>query len=353
MRFLTTRDDISIAWADVGSGKPLVKAANWLTHLEFDWEGPVWCHWTRFFADNFRSIRYDERGCGLSDWKVGDLTFPRWVEDLESVVTAAEVDEPFVLLGISQGAATAVAYAARHPEHISQLVLYGGYAAGWRLRDDSEIERIHRAIIDMADLGWGRDNPMFRQLFTQRFIPEGDPEQVSWFNTLCAKTTSPALAAKLLDLRGDVNAVELLPEVAVPTMVLHATGDEVVPLSCGRLLAQKIPGAEFVQLDSRNHILLEDEPAWQRFQEAVLEFTGLGDRIGLDTEVPLFANLTTREREVLALICDGWPNAGISEQLLISEKTVRNHATHIFDKLGVQSRTQAIVRARDGHFRGV
>ena len=346
---MRTPDRVQLAWAEAGAGPVLVKAANWLTHLEYEWESPVWRHWIRFFSEHFRFVRYDERGCGMTDWNVGDLSFERWVGDLEAVVAAADPQEPFALLGISQGAATCVAYAVRHPERVSHLVLYGGYARGVFRRGDPERERVYRAIIDLVRLGWGKDNPAFRQVFTSRFIPGASDEQIDWFNQLCRKTTTPDIAARLFEARGMVEITELLGEVRAPTLVLQSREDDVTPISEGRILAAGIPGAQFVELDSKNHILLENEPAWERFREAVLEFVGLrGPARGED---PAFASLSPREREVLALMTEGLGNAQIAERLSISEKTVRNHVSNLFDKLGVWTRAQAIVFAIERGFR--
>ena len=211
----------------------------------------------------------------MTDWDVGDLSLDRWVEDLELVADAAAPGAPMVLLGISQGAATCIAYAVRHPERVSHLVLYGGYSRGTGRRGDTQHERIYSAIIELARLGWGQDNPAFRQVFTSRFIPDGTDEQIGWFNELCLKTTSPENAARLLESRAQIDVVDLLPQVRTPTLVLHARQDGVTPFDEGRRLASGIPGAQFVELDSKNHVLLENEPAWERFQEAVLDFVGV------------------------------------------------------------------------------
>jgi pimeloyl-ACP methyl ester carboxylesterase/DNA-binding CsgD family transcriptional regulator len=270
------------------------------------------------------------------------------VEDLEAVVAAVHPKRPVALLGISQGAAACAAYAVRHPEHVSRLVLYGGYARGWSHRHDAMGEREYRAIVEIIRLGWGKDNPAFRQVFTSRFVPGATDEQMSWFNDLCRRTTSPEIAAELLEARASVNVSDLLGQIRVPTLVLHARDDGVIPISEGRLLAARIPGAQFVELDSKNHILLESEPAWERFREAVLEFMGLDAPAGQD---PAFGSLSPRERAVLVLITQGLGNAQIAENLGISEKTVRNHVSNLFDKLGVRTRAQAIVFARDRGFR--
>jgi pimeloyl-ACP methyl ester carboxylesterase/DNA-binding CsgD family transcriptional regulator len=349
IRYLRTPDGVRIAWAEAGTGPALVKAANWMSHLEYEWESPVWRHWIRFLSDHFRYVRYDERGCGMTDWNVGDLSSARWLEDLEAVVEAAEVREPFVLLGISQGGVACISYAVKYPERVSHLVLYGGYARGVAQRGDPDRERLYRAIIEICRFGWGTENPSFRQVFTSRFVPGGTDEQLDWFNDICLRTTSAEIAARLLEARCEVDVSHLLGEVRTPTLVIHSRDDAVVPIAEGRLLAAEIPGAQFVELDSKNHVLLEHEPAWDRFREAVLEFVGLGGEVG--GEDPAFAALSRREREILGLITEGLGNAQIAERLSISEKTVRNHVSNLFDKLGVWTRAQAIVFAHERNFR--
>jgi pimeloyl-ACP methyl ester carboxylesterase/DNA-binding CsgD family transcriptional regulator len=353
VHYVRTSDGVRLAWAEAGSGPTLVKASNWLTHLELEWESPVWRHWIRFFTERFRFVRYDERGCGMSDWRVDELGPSRWFTDLDAVVGAAvPPGEPIVLLGISQGTAPAIEFAARYPERVSRLVLYGGYSEGWGKRGDEGARRRYAAMIELLEHGWGGGNPVFRQLFTSRFIPGGSDEQVAWFNELCLKTTSPKNAARLLEARAHADVRALLPQVRVPTLVLHARRDEVVPLEAGRILASEIPGAEFVELDSANHILLESEPAWARFCDAVADFTGLAPaEAAASQDDAAFAALTAREREVLALVTAGLANAEIAERLGISDKTVRNHVSNLFDKLGVWSRAQAIVFAHDHGFR--
>ena len=308
IRYLRTRDGVQVAWAEAGSGPVLVKAANWLTHLEYDWESPVWRHWMRFLTEHFRFVRYDERGCGMTDWHVGDLSVARWAEDLETVIETAAPGQPVILLGISQGGAACLSYAVRHPERVSRMVLYGSFARGMARQGDDPGEREYRAIIELARVGWGRDNPAFRQVFTSRFIPGASPEQIAWFNDLCRKTTTPDIAAELMSARAEVDVADLLPQVRVSTLVIHARQDAAVPFSAGRFLAASIPGAQFVELDSRNHILLDGEPAWERFQQAVLDFTGVATAPGEDAA---FAALSPREREVLALITEGLANAEI------------------------------------------
>ena len=346
VRYVNASDGTRLAWAESGAGPVVVKAANWLTHLEYEWESPVWRHWIQFFSAHYRFVRYDERGCGMSDWQAGPLSLDQWAKDLELVIDVARPDGPVTLLGISQGAATCIQYAIRHPERVGRMILYGGYARGGLRRGTQSTERAYHAMVDLARIAWGKDNPTFRQVFTSRFIPGGSPEQLQWFNDLCLKTTTGEIAGNLFEARAVVDISASLGLVRTPTLVLHAHDDEVTPIAEGRILASGIPGAEFVELDSRNHILLEHEPAWQRFRDAVLAFQPSGET----SSDSVFAALSARERQVLALMADGLSNADIAERLSISEKTVRNHASNLFDKLGVWSRAQAIVFAHDRGF---
>ena len=346
VRYLTTSDGTRIAWADSGTGPVVVKAANWLTHLEFEWESPIWAHWIEFFSAHSRFVRYDERGCGMSEWRDGELSLDRWADDLGTVIESARPDGPVTLLGISQGAATCIHYALRHPERVAGMILYGGYARGGLRRGTPDAALAFRAMVDLMRVAWEKRNPAFRQVFTSRFIPDGTAEQLQWFNDLCMKTATGSVMAALLDARAVVDISASLGAVRVPALVLHARGDEVIPLAEGRLMASGIPGAEFVELDSRNHILLEHEPAWERFCSAVLGVLQ-PNRPGDDAS---FAALSDRERQVLALMAEGLSNAEIGERLNISEKTVRNHASNVFGKLGVWSRAQAIVFARERGF---
>jgi DNA-binding SARP family transcriptional activator/pimeloyl-ACP methyl ester carboxylesterase len=277
IRFCVTQDNIRIAYATSGNGPPLVKPANWLTHLEYDWESPVWRHWIRELSRDRSLIRYDERANGLSDWDVGDLSFDALMLDLEAVIDATGLRR-FPMLGISQGCAFAIAYAIRYPERVSHLVLYGGYARGWAMRGVPEEIVRRRALGMLIQHGWGQDNPAFRQVFTSLFIPEASVEQMRWFNDLQRMTASPQNAFRLHETFGDVEIRSLLPQVRTPTLVLHSRDDGVVPFEEGRLFATTIPNARFVSLQSRNHILLESEPAWERFLFEVRAF--------LDSETP-------------------------------------------------------------------
>jgi DNA-binding CsgD family transcriptional regulator/pimeloyl-ACP methyl ester carboxylesterase len=348
IRFAQTDDNVRLAWTVSGDGPPLVKAANWLTHLDYDRESPVWAHWVRFLAEHFSYYRYDERGIGLSDRNVENLSHETWTPDLETVVNAAKPGKPFVLLGISQGCGPALAYASMYPENVSHLIIYGGYLQGWARRTPEE-KRRREAVRELVELGWGTPNPVFRRLYTSMFLPDGTEEQLAWFDELCARSTSPTMAARLMGFQGNADFSDLPEKVGVPTLVMHCTDDSVVPFSQGVDIASRIPDAEFAPIESRNHVLLAGEPGWETFKGLFLEFTG--HRGG--AEDPLFAELSERERQILARITAGDSNAEISEQLFISEKTVKNHITRVFDKLGVTNRSQAIVKARDRGFKGV
>jgi DNA-binding winged helix-turn-helix (wHTH) protein/pimeloyl-ACP methyl ester carboxylesterase len=267
VRFCTASDGVRIAYALAGQGPPLVKAANWLNHLEYDWQSPVWSDLLHELAANNQLIRYDERGNGLSDWEVEDISFEAFVHDLECVVDAAGLDR-FALLGISQGCAVSIAYAVRHPERVSHLILFGGFARGRARRDPQNAE----TMMSLIAQGWGRENPASRQFFTSLFLPEGTPEQMQWFNDLQRITTSPTNAVRIMRATGDVDISELLPQVRVPTLVLHCRNDAAVPFDEGRGLAAGIPGAKFVALESCNHLVLESEPAWHRLLDSIRTF---------------------------------------------------------------------------------
>jgi pimeloyl-ACP methyl ester carboxylesterase/DNA-binding CsgD family transcriptional regulator len=346
VRYLTTSDGARLAWAETGSGSTVVKAANWLTHLEYELQSPVWKHWIDFFSSRNRFVRYDERGCGMSSWQPGALSLEQWSADLETVIDAAQPKGPVTLLGISQGAATCIDYAIRHPERVSQIILWGGYSRGPYMRGTAATESVYKAMIEVARVAWASDNPTFRQMYTSRFIPGGTPEQLRWWNDLCRASTTGEVIASLFEARAMVDISASLARLHIPTLVLHARGDQVVPVDEGRRLASGIPGAMYVELDSRNHVLLEDEPAWALFQEPVRHFMNPREaRISA-----AFSALSSREREVLSRMSEGLSNARIAESLKISEKTVRNHASNLFDKLGVRSRAEAIVFARDRGF---
>ena len=271
--FCKSPDGVSIAYASVGSGPPLVKAANWLNHLELDWESPIWGETFRALARQNTFVRYDERGNGLSDWDVPEISFPAFLEDLETVVDHLGLDR-FPLLGMSQGCAVSIEYAVKHPQKVSALILIGGYAAGWRIGlSRAEIEQ-REAVLTLTRHGWGTDNPAYRQIFSQTFMPDADAERLDWFNDFQRQCTSPENAVRFQEAFGDIDVRHLLPQVQVPTLVLHAREDQRIPLDCGRELASNIPTAELVTLESQSHIILGDEPAWEVCMTEIRRFLG-------------------------------------------------------------------------------
>jgi pimeloyl-ACP methyl ester carboxylesterase/DNA-binding winged helix-turn-helix (wHTH) protein len=267
----TASDGVRIAYALAGHGPPLIKAANWLNHLEYDWQSPVWSPLLHALAADHQLVRYDERGNGLSDWDVDDISFDAFVRDLESVVEATGLKR-FALLGLSQGCAVSVAYAIRHPERVSHLVLHGGYGRGRRKRGSVQENEQADALVTLMRQGWGKENPAFRHVFTSLFIPGASGEQARWFDELQRVTTSPDNAVRIREAMNNIDVSELLPQVRTPTLVLHCRDDAVVPFDEGRRLAAGIPGARFVALDGQNHVVLEGDPSWSRFLEEIRSF---------------------------------------------------------------------------------
>jgi pimeloyl-ACP methyl ester carboxylesterase/DNA-binding winged helix-turn-helix (wHTH) protein len=270
IHFCTASDGVRIAYADVGRGVPLVKTANWMSHLEYDWQSPIWSHLLHALAADHRLVRYDERGNGLSDWEAEDISFDSFVRDLESVVDTLGL-EKFALFGVSAGCAVSIAYALRHPERVTHLVLYGGFVRGLRKRGRAQVEQSD-ALYTLILQGWGQENPAFRQIFTSMFIPGGTPEQWQWFNDLQRLTTSPQNAVRLMRAMEDIDMQDVLPQVRTPTLVMHCRGDARVPFEEGRRIATGIKGARFVALEGRNHLILETEPAWARFLDEIKNF---------------------------------------------------------------------------------
>jgi pimeloyl-ACP methyl ester carboxylesterase/DNA-binding winged helix-turn-helix (wHTH) protein len=269
--FCQSADGVKIAYARVGNGQPVIKAGNWLNHLEYDWESPVWSHLLKWFANHAELIRYDARGNGLSDWNVDDISFDAFVRDLEAVVDASGV-EKCVLFGASQGCAVCIAYAVKHPERVSKLILYGGFARGRLVRGGPEDLAQIVAMLTLMRTGWGQENPAFRQMFTSLFVPEGTPEQMQWFNELQRVTTSPENAVRIRQVSDSLDVRDLLSQVKVPTLVLHCRDDAIQPFEEGRYIGSSIAGAQFVGLEGRNHLILESDPGWPRFQEEVAAF---------------------------------------------------------------------------------
>ncbi len=278
IRFCKAHDGARLAYAVMGEGPPLVKAANWLSHLEMDRSGPLWRHWLEYFGERSgRSLlRYDARGNGLSAWEPPRITFEDFVADLGSVFDAAEVERAPVL-GISQGAAVAVAWAAHHPERVSGLILVGGCARGWRVKNHVTLTESFEALMALMRNGWGGKSSAFRQIFTTAFFPDASKDQMEWFNELQRQTTSPSNAAAILSALGDVDVREEMKRIRVPTIVFHSRGDAVVPLSDGIELASGIPNARFVELESPNHVWIASDPAWARFTAEVDGFLKVVD----------------------------------------------------------------------------
>ena len=266
IRYCTTSDGVRLAYATTGNGPPLVKASNWLTHLDFEWGSPIWRHWYTALSHHHRLVRYDERGNGMSQRDVPDVSFDTWVRDLETVVDAAGLDR-FPLLGISRGGPIAIAYAVKHPERVTLLVLYGAFAAGVKHVGTPRELEARRALASLLRLGWGLNNPAFCRTFTCRFIPEATPEHEQWFDELQRVSTSPENAAQLMARDDDIDVRPLLSKVKTRTLVIHCDRDQAVPPERGRLLAAGIPGARYVSLPSANHLMLEEEPAWSLFLE--------------------------------------------------------------------------------------
>jgi class 3 adenylate cyclase/pimeloyl-ACP methyl ester carboxylesterase len=268
--YCRTADGVRLAYAISGQGPALVKTGNWLNHLEYDWDSPIWRHLFIGLSRAHRFVRYDPRGTGLSDWDVADLSLDAWVNDVATVVDAAGIDR-FPLLGLSQGCAVSIAYAVRYPERASHLVLVGGFALGGFKRTPEEAEK-RKALATLMRIEWGADNPAIRQLFAASLMPGATKEQIDSFNELQRRTTSAECAARYLEATGNFDVVGLLPQVRAPTLVMHARGDAQIPVELGRQLAAGIPGARFVALQGNNHVLLEQDPATQRFFEEVRLF---------------------------------------------------------------------------------
>lgn len=271
IKFATSADGVAIAYASVGSGPPLVKAPNWMNHLQYDWKSPVWRHLMQELSRSRTLVRFDQRGTGLSDREVDEISHEAFVLDLETVIDAVGL-ERFPLLGISQGCAISVRYAYQNPDRVSGLILYGGYAQGSSIRGATESDDLLEAKLAIIRHGWGSDDPAFRQFFTNGFMPEATPDQMKWFNDLQRMSSEPEVAMRIERAISQVDVTDILPNVDVPALVLHVREDGQVPFEQGRLMASLLPNARFVPLEGRNHLMLEDEPAWTRFVAEVQGF---------------------------------------------------------------------------------
>ncbi len=275
IHFCTTPDNVRLAYAIAGRGQPIVRAAHWLTHLQYDIASPVFGPWIREFSKNSQYIRYDERGSGLSDWSPDTFTFDAWVRDLATLVDHIGLKK-FDLLGVSQGGPVGLAYAVKHPERVNRLVLVGAFARGWNRRKLSSVETLSRsAARTLMGLNWDQENPGARQIFTSQLIPGGTGEQFDDLNRLQKYSTSAQNAVHFWDIMGDIDIRDLLPKVSVPTLIFHAKDDAAIPFDWGRELASMIPRSKFVPLEGKNHVLLEQEPAWKKFLTEVRAFLGI------------------------------------------------------------------------------
>jgi pimeloyl-ACP methyl ester carboxylesterase/DNA-binding CsgD family transcriptional regulator len=340
IRFCAARDGVRLAYASHGRGPPIVKAPNWLTHVEFDWRSPLWRPWLEALGETNRVIRYDERGAGLSDWEVGDFSLDAWVADLEAVVEAAGVDR-FTLLGLSQGAQIAIAYAVRHPERVNHLVVCGGYLGG---DEGTTAERERDEALDsLIRIGWGQANPVFRHVFTTLLVPGATPEVMDWVDELQRVSTSPENALRFSKAFGKIDITELAPRVQAPTIVFHARDDQMIPFAEGRRLATAVPNARFVPLEGRNHVFLAGEPGWEVFLAELRGFLGVPV---LRSSSELGA-LTGRELQILELVADGLSNEEIATRLYLSTRTVERHLSNVYTKLGLSGKSaRAAVAAR-------
>lgn len=347
VRYCTTSDGVRVAFEQTGSGPPIVKADNWMSHLDEDRDSPLWRHWLQLLSDGRRLMRFDGRGHGLSEREPPVLSFDAMLADLEAVVDAAGLDR-FPLLGFCHGGPLALAFAARHPERVSALILCGTYAQGRAVRDTSEHDRAEREmLLRMIELGWGQDSPAYRQVFATKAMPQAGADALAAYCSVQKASATPQQAQRLTQIFWAIDVMPLLPRLRCPTLVLHARRDDLVPFAQGQLLAQQIAGARLVALDSSNHDLQADEPAWGVLSHAVREFLAAHAGAPRPRDGRSLAVLTGREREVLDHIARGMDNDEVAAALSMSEKTVRNHVTAIFAKLEFASRGRAIVWARD------
>lgn len=338
VRFCSADDGAKIAYARDGAGPPLVRAAFYLNHLEYDWDCPVWRPYLQALTRRHTLVRHDLRGFGLSDRDPGAMSLDAWVSDLKAVVDHAGL-ERFPIFAVCQGGPMAIEFAARFPERVSQLVLFGSFARGVLKRNPSAAEMEELKVMrTLVELGWGRDNEAFQQVWSALFQPRSTAERLRSLAQLQSRSAGSDMVVKLLRAIASLDVTESARRVACPTLVLHPKRSRAAPFEEGRLLASLIPNARLVSLDSENHVLTEEEPAWPVFAGELERFLAQGP-----TEFP---QITAREREVLERLAEGLDNAQIAAHLGMSEKTVKNHITSLFAKLGVENRPQAIVKAR-------
>jgi pimeloyl-ACP methyl ester carboxylesterase/DNA-binding CsgD family transcriptional regulator len=344
IRFCTSADGVRIAYTSDGSGPPLVRAAFYLNHLQLDWECEVWKPWLQELSRNHTLVRHDMRGFGLSDEAPGEVSLDAWVRDLEAVVDALGL-ERFPLFGMCHGGAIAIEYAARHPDRVSALVLFGAYTRGalQAATSSTQVEQ-RQFLLKSVELGWGTDNEAFQHVWPTLLQPCSTVERLRSLAVLQRQSASGAMAVRLLEETGKIDVSDACARVQCPTLIFHPKGDRAAPFDEGRRLAQRIADSRLIPLDSDNHALTDDEPAWKDFVEEFRRFLPGASGAGSQAFAEL---LTGREREILERIAQGLDNAQIAAHLAMSEKTVKNHITRIFDKLAVENRSQAIVRARE------
>ncbi|GAY12967.1 alpha/beta fold hydrolase [Pseudonocardia sp. N23] len=333
VRFCRSADGVKIAHARYGEGPPLVINSCWLSHLQYDWQSPVWRHFVEDLGRSTTTLRYDERGFGLSDWDVSDFSFEARIADLEAVVDDAGFDR-FTLLGMAQGGPVAIAYAARHPGRVDRLILSSCSPA--TIVDDQDAE-MEEAFVHMIRVGWARPESEFRRVFTSLMIPGATPEQMTWLDDLLKMSTSAANCIAARRGRYGVDVRPLLPGLDVPTLVIQSRGDRMTDFDDARELAAGIPGARLVALESENHILLADEPAWPVFLREVTGFVA-PDAARPDVTQAV-RTLTDRERDVLRLAAAGHDNDAIAAALTLSPRTVERHLQNAYAKLGVSGRS--------------
>src|SRR3954468_10677092 len=317
IRFCRAPDGVRIAYAVSGTGPPMLVSTCWLSHLQHDWESPVWRHFLDAIVGSPTIIRSDERGYGLSDWDVTDPRLEARIGDLEAVADDAGL-ERFALMGMAQGGPPAIAYATRHPDRLTRLLFYGSYAGAISGGADTEEEL--EAFVRLIKVGWGRPQHHFRRVFTSMMIPGATEEQMRWLDELQRVAAPASTASSALRERSRADCVGLLPDVHAPTLVLHSLRDQMNDFESGRLLATRIPGARLVPLDSDNHIVLGDEPAWPVLVEEVRRFMAPDGTPTATTD-----GLSPREREVVALVGEGRSNDEIATALHLSVRTVERH----------------------------
>lgn len=350
IRFCTSRDGTRIAYARAGNGPLLLWIAHWAHHLRLDRENLIWRPWLALLTRRHTVIRYDFRGCGLSDRNPPEFSLPRYLDDFEAVAAAAGNDRFAILSMAGIGGAIAMEFAARHPDRVDRLVLIAPHRRG-RLAGGPGAEQVSesQARLKLVELGWHDRNPAYVRLFSTLHIPDASPAEEEAYNELLRASTSPENAAASISAFWHVDVSDVIAKVRCRTLILHARGDLVIPFDEGRAVAASMADAQFEPLESRNHILLASEEAWQQFVQALEGFLDRpAEHVGGGSD--LLEELTAREHQILELLAQGIDNRGIGSKLRIAEKTVRNQVSTIFSKLGVNSRAQAIVRAREAGF---